>query len=91
VSPWWQLRQRLGGRVDADAFRAAVDRLIAGGELLEVWLARPDRRDAAHVLLLPGHSAALSRPVARARGNPEALRREPWWHELAGPGSSSDD
>jgi hypothetical protein len=82
---WWEMRQRVGGRVNTVEFRAAVDGLLAGGEVLEVWLAMPDGREPAHTLLLPGHSGVLRHPVAQARGLPEVLRGEPWAATLTPP------
>ncbi len=81
---WWETRQRVGGRVTADAFRDAVDARTADGRLIEVWLARVGRRQPAHTLLIPGHAAALRRPVTRARGRPDVLAREPWAARLGG-------
>jgi hypothetical protein len=56
--------------------------MMARGELLEVWLARPDGRDAQHLLLLPGFSRVLRHPVARARGLESVLESEPWYPAL---------
>jgi hypothetical protein len=82
--PWWELRIRIGGRVSADAFAQAIEDLLAEGQLIEVWLARADGRDAPHLLMLPGKSSALKRPVAQARGKPEVLAAEPWYAGLSG-------
>lgn len=78
VCPWWEARQGIGGRTPSERFRRAVDDLLTEGRLIEVWLVQRDDRTAPHLLMIPGHSAALRRPVARARGNPKAIRREPW-------------
>ena len=80
--PWWELRQRLGGRVNAADFAEAIETLLAAGRIIEVWLAVPDRRTAPHCLILPGRSAGLRRPVARARGLPEILEGEHWYEAL---------
>lgn len=76
--PWWEMRQRVGGRVPEAAFRAAVDELLARGQLLEVWLKPRGRRTPDHILLVPGGGAELPRPVAQARGRSDVLAREPW-------------
>lgn len=80
--PWWALRQAVGGRVDAATFAQAVEDLMAEGKVVEVWLRVPDRREPPHLLLLPGSRVPLRYPVARARGRPEVLAREPWANEL---------
>jgi hypothetical protein len=80
--PWWAVRQRLGGRVRARAFRFCVDTLLSEGQLIEVWLDAPTRHVPPHSLLLPGHSEALSYPVARAAGREDVLAREPWYAGL---------
>jgi hypothetical protein len=51
--------------------------------LIEVWLQQVDDRDAPHLLVLPGRSGGLKRPVARARGKSEILEAEPWAAALA--------
>jgi hypothetical protein len=82
--PWWEARIRLGGRVPAAAFAGAVEDLLAEGKLIEVWLERSGGRDAPHLLMIPGKSSALKRPVAQARGQPEVLAAEPWYAGLSG-------
>jgi len=84
--PWWTVRQRVGGRVSAADFAAAVEGLLAEGRLIEVWLERRDGRSIPHLLMIPGCSEALSRPVAQARGKPEVLAAEPWYAGLMGDG-----
>jgi hypothetical protein len=81
--PWWEVRQRLGGRVSASDFAGAVEDLLAEGRLIEVWLQQVDDRDAPHLLMLPGRSGGLKRPVARARGDPVVLTAEPWYAGLS--------
>ena len=81
---WFEVRQRIGGAVRTPEFVAAVDDLIAAGELIEVWLNIGGRRSAPHSLLLPGRSDSLKHPVARARGLPEVLAAEPWYAGLVG-------
>jgi len=54
---WWLLRQCLGGRVRAAAFRQHAEELLAEGLLMEVTLARHDLRDPQHLLVLPGHTS----------------------------------
>ncbi len=91
--PWWELRTRVGGRVDAATFSGVAEGLIADGLVIEAWLTTPGRRAPSHVLLLPGHSAALKYPVVRARGHAALLAGEPWapaleetpWVEVPGP------
>jgi len=70
VCSFWELRQRLGGRVKRQAFVEAVQALLAEGRVIEVWLAMPDMRESPHCLLLPGHSKALKHPVAQGPGAP---------------------
>jgi hypothetical protein len=82
--PWSETRQRVGGRVKAAEFTAAVEDLMAEGNLIEVWLRMAGRRAPSHVLLLPDHPEALRHPVARARGLAEVLEEEPWYEP--GPG-----
>ncbi len=79
----WVVRQGVGGRVSSGEFAAAVESLLAGGRLLEVWLERPDRRVASHLLVLPGRSAELPRTVACARGLADVLAAEPWARSIA--------
>jgi hypothetical protein len=73
-----------GVRVSAADFAQAVEELLAEGKLIEVWLQQVDDRDASHLLMIPGLSEALRRPVARARGTPEVLEAEPWYAGLSG-------
>jgi hypothetical protein len=82
--PWWETRQRAGGRVGAEVFRAAVEALVADGRLLEVWLEPDGQRAPGHLLLLPGYSGALRRSAVMARGRPDVLRGEPWAAGLGG-------
>jgi len=85
--PWWEARQRVGGRVGVPAFRGAVDGLIGRGRLIEVWLAAAGRRAPGHALVLPGHAEALPRGVVRARGRGDVLAREPWAAALGAAGT----
>lgn len=81
--PYWIARQAVGGRVGATAFRQAVDALLAEGRLIEATLRPRGRRAAPHVLLLPGHAAALGgRRVASARGRRDILEAEPWYRAV---------
>jgi hypothetical protein len=99
--PWWELRTRVGGRVDAATFAEVAEGLIADGLVIEAWLAAPGRRTPSHVLLLPGQSSALKEPVVQARGHAGVLANEPWasaltpesppWPEIPGSGSRSAD
>jgi hypothetical protein len=85
--PWWEARQRIGGRVTPEEFRRAVDELLAEGRLVEAWLERPDMRDGSHLLVMPGRLEALPLAVARSRGRADVLEREPWARSLR-PGSA---
>jgi hypothetical protein len=77
---------RLGGRVRTAEFAAAVQGLLGEGALIEVWLRSLGRREPAHVLLLPGCSAALKNPVVRARGLDEAMAGEAWYRSVVARG-----
>lgn len=81
--PRWEVRQIVGGRVTAGEFAAAVEALLAEGELIEAWLMRPDRRDASHLLVLPGRHEEFPRAVACARGRADVLAAEPWAASIA--------
>ena len=83
--PWWELRTRVGGRVDTATFAGIAEGLIAEGLVIEAWLVARGRRTPSHVLLLPGHSGALKDPVVCARGNAGVLANEPWAAALARP------
>ena len=80
--PWWEVRTRIGGRVVAAAFAEAVEGLIGDGLVIEAWLAAHGRQTPSHVLMLPGRSGALKRPVVRARGHAGVLANEPWARDL---------
>lgn len=77
VLRWSECRRALGGRVDAAAFRRAVDELVAAGRLIEVWM-RARNRMISHGLLIPGFSSALPYPVCMARGREDVMAREVW-------------
>jgi hypothetical protein len=49
---WGETRRALGGGVRSGEFRAAVDRLLRRGELIEARQSLGDRRQPRHVLLL---------------------------------------
>ena len=83
--PWWEVRTRIGGRVAAAAFAAAVEGMIADGLVIEAWLAARGRQVPSHVLMLPGHSRTLKSPVVRARGHASVLAEEPWAEGLGRP------
>src|SRR5205823_3542415 len=74
--PWWSVRQAIGGRVRTEAFRRAVEELLAQGALVEAWLEARDQRARPHVLLLPGALGELDRAVCEVRGREDVLRRE---------------
>jgi hypothetical protein len=81
--PWWRVRQSVGGKVAGADFVAAVAGLIGEGEVIEVWLAPRGLATPPHVLLLPGWSRSLIRPVVKARGRLDVLEAEPWSAGLA--------
>lgn len=99
--PWSWVRMAIGGKVPAPLFRQAVDELLAEGLVFEVWLEPVGRREAAHVLLLPG---GLPRPVpvyqgcptptrvprvVRARGRQDLLPGQRWAADVGRAGASS--
>lgn len=80
--PWWEVRQRVGGRVRTEVFAEAVEDLLAKGSLIELWTKMLGARPHGHVLMLPGHSDVLRWPIVRARALPEVLKRESWAQTL---------
>src|SRR5205823_4119120 len=56
VMPWWDVRQRVGGKFARRDFVAAVEALLAEGRLIEAWLRPRGRATPSHVLIRPGHS-----------------------------------
>lgn len=81
--PWWEVRQRIGGRIRTEVFAEAIENLLAEGSLIEVWTKMLGARPDGHILMLPGHSDALRWPVVRARALREVLEQESWAQRLA--------
>src|SRR5438270_13856729 len=68
--PWWEARQRVGGKFAQADFVAAVGELLAEGRLIEGWLQVRGRTTTSHVLLMPGRSEAMIYPIRQAKGLP---------------------
>jgi len=75
---WWQVRHRLGGVVDTEAFRAIVQELLAEGLLVDVVEETGDRRMPRHLLVLVArwtlYDWASARIIA-VEGREDVLRR----------------